>query len=46
MAETFTERTVQGYLANIYAKLEVASRTQAVTKGLQLGLIHLPREGQ
>ncbi|HEY64650.1 MAG TPA: response regulator transcription factor [Caldilineae bacterium] len=39
-----SDRTVQGHLANIYAKLEVGSRTEAVTKALQLGLIHLPEE--
>ena len=37
-------RTVQGHLANIYGKLQVGSRTEAVTKGLQLGFIHLPEE--
>jgi DNA-binding NarL/FixJ family response regulator len=41
-----SDRTVQGHLANIYAKLQVASRTEAVTKALQLGLIHLPAAGQ
>ncbi len=39
-----SDRTVQGHLANIYSKLQVSSRTEAVTKGLQLGLIHLPEE--
>ncbi len=39
-----SDRTVQGHLANIFAKLQVNSRTEAVTKGLQLGLIHLPKE--
>ena len=37
-----SDRTVQGHLANIYAKLHVNSRTEAVTRGLQLGLIRLP----
>jgi DNA-binding NarL/FixJ family response regulator len=37
-----SERTVQGHIANIFGKLQVASRTEAVTKGLQLGLIRLP----
>ncbi len=37
-----SERTVQGHIANIFGKLQVASRTEAVTKGLQLGLIKLP----
>ncbi len=36
-----SDRTVQNHLANIYAKLEVASRTEAVTEGLQRGLIRL-----
>lgn len=35
-------RTVQGHLSNIYAKLDVASRTEAVTKAVQLGLISIP----
>jgi len=37
-----SDRTVQGHLASIYAKLQVGSRTEAVTRALQLGLIHLP----
>ncbi len=36
-----SDRTVQGHLANIYAKLQVNSRTEAVTKALQMGLITL-----
>ncbi len=39
-----SDRTVQGHLANIYAKLHVNSRTEAVTKALQLGLITLLEE--
>lgn len=39
-----SNRTVQGHLANIYAKLQVNSRTEAVTKALQLGVIQLPEE--
>ncbi|MBZ0292766.1 MAG: response regulator transcription factor [Anaerolineae bacterium] len=35
-----SDRTVQGHLANIYAKLQANSRTEAVTKAIQLGLIH------
>jgi two-component system, NarL family, response regulator LiaR len=40
-----SDRTVQNHLANIYAKLEVASRTEAVTVGLQRNLITLSEEG-
>jgi DNA-binding NarL/FixJ family response regulator len=36
-----SDRTVQGHLANIYGKLEVSSRTEAVTKALKLGWIVL-----
>jgi DNA-binding NarL/FixJ family response regulator len=36
-----SDRTVQNHLANIYAKLEVASRTEAVTAALQRGLFRL-----
>lgn len=39
-----SNRTVQGHLANIYAKLQVSSRTEAVTRALQLGLIRLPED--
>lgn len=36
-----SSRTVQGHLANIYGKLEVNSRTEAVTRALKLGWIVL-----
>lgn len=37
-----SDRTVQGHLANIYAKLQVNTRTEAVTKAIQLRLFQLP----
>lgn len=37
-----SDRTVQGHLASTYEKLQVNSRTEAVTKAIQLGLIELP----
>lgn len=36
-----SDRTVQGHLANIYGKLAVAGRTEAVTKALKLGWLVL-----
>lgn len=38
---SISDRTVQGHLASIYAKLRVGSRTEAVTKALQLKIIQL-----
>jgi two-component system, NarL family, response regulator LiaR len=38
-----SDRTVQGHLASIYEKLQVGSRTEAVTKALQIELIDLPK---
>jgi two-component system, NarL family, response regulator LiaR len=40
-ALSISDRTVQNHLANVYAKLAVASRTEAVTAALQRGLIQL-----
>ena len=34
-------RTVQGHLASIYSKLGVGTRTEAVTRAVQLGLISI-----
>ena len=39
-----SDRTVQNHLANTYVKLEVASRTEAVTVAVQRGLIQLSSE--
>ncbi len=42
---SISDRTVQGHLASIYAKLGVGSRTEAVTKALQISAIQLPERG-
>jgi two-component system, NarL family, response regulator LiaR len=42
---SISDRTVQGHLASIYTKFKVTCRTEAVTRALQMGIIHLP-EGQ
>ncbi len=44
VALNISDRTVQGHLANIYGKLQVGSRTEAVTKALKLGWIVLDSE--
>jgi len=36
---SISDRTVQGHLANIYAKLDASGRTEAVMRGVSLGLI-------
>lgn len=41
LALSISDRTVQGHLANIFGKLKVTSRTEAVTVGLQNGLLTL-----
>jgi two-component system, NarL family, response regulator DevR len=41
-----SDRTVQGHLASIYAKLQVGSRTEAVTKALHLNVITLPENDE
>jgi DNA-binding NarL/FixJ family response regulator len=40
-----SERTVQAHLSHIFDKLDVASRTEAVTVALQHDLIHLDEDG-
>lgn len=37
-----SDRTVQNHLTNIFDKLMVGSRTEAVTKAIQLGVFELP----
>ncbi|OJX40277.1 MAG: hypothetical protein BGO78_15015 [Chloroflexi bacterium 44-23] len=37
-----SDRTVQGHISRIFAKLQVNSRTEAVIRGLSLGWIELP----
>jgi DNA-binding NarL/FixJ family response regulator len=37
-----SDRTVQGHLRNIFEKLHVTNRTEAVVKAVQLGMLTLP----
>ena len=39
-----SDRTVQGHIARIFEKLQADSRTEAVMRGISLGLIQLPEE--
>jgi two-component system, NarL family, response regulator LiaR len=39
-----SDRTVQGHLQNVYQKLHVATRTEAVTKAMSLQLISLDKD--
>ncbi|KAF0111994.1 MAG: LuxR family transcriptional regulator [Chloroflexi bacterium] len=39
-----SDRTVQGHIARIFEKLQANSRTEAVMRGISLGLIQLPEE--
>jgi DNA-binding NarL/FixJ family response regulator len=41
---TISDRTVQNHLAHIFAKLNAASRTEAVMRAVSLGLIEPPNE--
>ncbi len=40
-----SDRTVQGHLANVYAKLDVSTRTEAVLRAVKLGWLTLEEVG-
>ncbi|MBI2849751.1 MAG: response regulator transcription factor [Chloroflexi bacterium] len=40
-----SEKTIKNRISNIFAKLQVNDRTQAVLRALRTGLVHLPDEG-
>jgi len=42
LALRISDRTVQGHLRNIFEKLHVTNRTEAVVKAVQLGMLQLP----
>jgi DNA-binding NarL/FixJ family response regulator len=39
-----SDRTVQGHITRIFEKLQTGSRTEAVMRGLSMGLVHIPEE--
>ena len=43
---TLSEKTVKNHLSNIFVKLRVNDRTQAILHALRTGLIRLPEEGR
>jgi two-component system response regulator DegU len=40
-----SEKTVKNHIANIFSKLQVNDRTQAILLGLRKGLITMPPDG-
>ena len=40
-----SEKTVRNHIANIFSKLQVNDRTQAILYGLRKGLITMPPDG-
>ncbi len=41
---SISDRTVQGHLANIFGKLGVSSRTEAVTRAVSIGVLEVPQK--